>query len=206
MDNDWGPSLLRAVDRHRSATSYRMWLLASLSLAGSEAVASPSCSARPRSEAPLSPEQLAGYRRDGFLVVRRLLTTDETALVGRAIETDTTFNDKRWTTYLADDAGGKTRLNLWSFAGNSTLGLLTRSRRVFGAMRQLRDGEVLHYHSKTRVKHPNAGGMWNWHQDYGAHFCQHPRAALPQCRGPPPGEPLQSSKPAFGCFTSVLLW
>ena len=29
-------------------------------------------------------------------------------------------------------------------------------------------GPVLHYHSKNLVKYPEEGGVWNWHQDYGA--------------------------------------
>ena len=115
----------------------------------------------------LSDEQVAAYRRDGFVVVPTLLQPDEVALVQTAIEQDESLNDARWTISLNDDRGGRTRLNIWSYAGNSTLGHLTRSRRVVGAMRQLLGGEVKHYHSKTLIKKPGQGGEWNWHQDYG---------------------------------------
>eukprot|EP00316_Scyphosphaera_apsteinii_P002110 CAMPEP_0119331772 /NCGR_PEP_ID=MMETSP1333-20130426/81358_1 /TAXON_ID=418940 /ORGANISM="Scyphosphaera apsteinii, Strain RCC1455" /LENGTH=287 /DNA_ID=CAMNT_0007341451 /DNA_START=200 /DNA_END=1063 /DNA_ORIENTATION=- len=108
-----------------------------------------------------------GYRRDGFVTVRGMLTAAEVALIREAIEKDASFHSDDTTIRLADDSGGATRLNLWSNPGNGTLGMLTRSRRVVSSMRTLLGGEVLHYHSKTLIKEPHAGGKWNWHQDYG---------------------------------------
>ena len=68
---------------------------------------------------------------------------------------------------LNDDAAGSTKLALWSNPGNGTLGQFTRSARVMGSAEKLLGHEVVHYHSKQLLKHPNAGGVWNWHQDYG---------------------------------------
>ena len=116
---------------------------------------------------PLSSEQVANYRRDGFVVARGMLSAEEVALVRDAIEQDASFRSGNTTIVLNDDAGGATQLNLWSNPGNGTLGMLTRSRRILASMRMLLGGDVLHYHSKTLIKEPRAGGEWNWHQDYG---------------------------------------
>ena len=120
-------------------------------------------------EAPgaLTPAQRETYRRDGFVVRRALLSEAEVALVRSAIEQDASLNEEDQTILLNDDAGGATRLNLWSNPGNGTLGMLTRSARVVRSVRALLGGPILHYHSKTLVKQPHAGGAWNWHQDYG---------------------------------------
>ena len=118
-------------------------------------------------DAALTAEDVAHYRRDGFVVRRGLLSAEEVALVRAAIEADDSLSSDETTIMLNDDAGGATRLNLWSNPGNGTLGMLARSRRIVTSMRTLLGGDVLHYHSKTLIKQPHAGGAWNWHQDYG---------------------------------------
>lgn len=40
----------------------------------------------------------------------------------------------------------------------------TKSERVLGTAEQLLGRKAVHYHSKQLLKHPQAGGMWNWHQ------------------------------------------
>ena len=77
------------------------------------------------------------------------------------------LNSDADTITLSDDSGGATQLNLWSNPGNGTIGMLVRSKRVMSTMRALLGGDILHYHTKTLVKRPGEGGVWNWHQDYG---------------------------------------
>ena len=135
----------------------------------------------------LSDAEHASFVRDGYVIVRGLLSAEEVSVVREAIEQDESLSPTNENAIaLNDAAGGSTALHLWSKPGDSTLGLLTRSRRVVGAMQRLlsvhgdeeegEDGEgaragaraeVLHYHSKTLRKDPAAGGVWNWHQDYG---------------------------------------
>lgn len=45
--------------------------------------------------------------------------------------------------------------------------MFTRSERVVRSMEELLGGPIVHYHSKSLLKHPKEGGVWNWHQDYG---------------------------------------
>lgn len=113
----------------------------------------------------LSPEQFDAYRRDGFVIVRRLFDAEEIGLLRAAIETDPQLRESL---YNRTDAEGKhTRMATWNHPGDSVYGLAARSRRVVDTMEQLIGGEVYHYHSKLTAKEPYEGGAWEWHQDYG---------------------------------------
>ena len=132
-----------------------------------------------RSFQVLSAAQHDAFDRDGFVIMRGLLSSAEVEVVKTAIEQDQSLaGGSDNAIELSDAAGGKTDLHLWSKPGSGTLGLLTRSQRVVGTMQRLlavgqeerasaAGTEVLHYHSKTLRKDPEKGGVWNWHQDYG---------------------------------------
>jgi len=123
-----------------------------------------------------SAADVAQFKADGYLVVKGLLSQEENALVRRALETDATLIENK--VVLNDDDGGSTSLALWSNPGDGTLGMLSRATRIVYAMRRFLGGAVLHYHSKSLLKPPNQGGVWNWHQDYGywyKDYFLHPR-------------------------------
>ena len=115
----------------------------------------------------LATEQIQTYHKDGYLVVKKFCSREET--------------DKLYATALQDDAmaknaldlndlsGKKTRLSLWFTPGNDVFGYLTRSEKMVNAVAQLLGGEapVCHFHSKLMQKEPRVGGAWEWHQDYG---------------------------------------
>lgn len=83
----------------------------------------------------------------------------------RALEADTSLVENE--ICLNDNESGQTKLALWSKPGDGTLGMFTRCQRVVHTMEALLGGPVVHYHSKRLLKHPESGGVWNWHQDYG---------------------------------------
>ncbi|HET7898913.1 MAG TPA: phytanoyl-CoA dioxygenase family protein [Flavisolibacter sp.] len=115
----------------------------------------------------LTPEQIAAYHHNGFLIVRNFCSAAET--------------ERLYSTALADDAmqlnaldlndqtGKKTRLSLWFTPGNDVFGYLIRSEKMVTCIAQLLGGEapVCHFHSKLMQKEPKVGGAWEWHQDYG---------------------------------------
>jgi len=121
--------------------------------------------ARVRTAFTASAADIQKYHEDGFIVVKGFLAPEENELVRKALELDKTLVEN--TIMLNDDDAGQTRLALWSNPGNGTLGKFTRSARVMGTMESLLGGPVTHYHSKQLLKDPQAGGVWNWHQDYG---------------------------------------
>jgi ectoine hydroxylase len=114
---------------------------------------------------PLSPDQVAQFHRDGYLLLRRLFDGQEMdALLGYA------RNDPGLmaAAYDRKDASGAaTKLALWNQPREDLYGLFSRSPRIIDRMRQLLGDEVYHWHTKMMLKQPLVGGAWEWHQDYG---------------------------------------
>lgn len=115
----------------------------------------------------LTPEQIAAYHKDGYLVIPDFLSQPEVdKLYGIAVG-DSTLQKHAFD--LNDQAGKKTKLTLWYTPGNDAYGLLTKSRRMINSANALLEGDapVCHFHSKLMQKEPKVGGAWEWHQDYG---------------------------------------
>ena len=115
----------------------------------------------------LTPQQLADYNADGYVIVRNFLSAAEIKkLYTIAVEDDTM---QKHSFDLNDQTGKKTRLALWYTPGNDAYGLLTKSNRMVNAVNALMEGDsaVCHFHSKLMQKEPKVGGAWEWHQDYG---------------------------------------
>jgi phytanoyl-CoA hydroxylase len=115
----------------------------------------------------LTPPEVAGYEKDGYVVVKNLLSQNEIAKLSAI-----TFGDgaiQKHAIDLIDQAGKKTKLTSWYFPGNDAYGLLTKSKRLVESVDRLMEGEsaVCHFHSKLMQKEPKVGGAWEWHQDYG---------------------------------------
>jgi phytanoyl-CoA hydroxylase len=119
------------------------------------------------SDFQLTSQQIAGYHRDGYLIVRNFLSQPEVDRLYRIATGDQVLRNHAID--LNDQTGKKTKLTLWYNPGDDAFGLLTRSKRIVGATDQLLDGDspVCHFHSKLMVKEPKVGGAWEWHQDYG---------------------------------------
>lgn len=114
-----------------------------------------------------TPEQIAQYHRDGYIIVKNLVSQAETALLYKtALEDDAM---RKNALDLNDQSGRKTKLSLWFTPGNDVFGYLTRSEKLVGRAAQLMDSDapVCHFHSKLMQKEPKVGGAWEWHQDYG---------------------------------------
>ena len=115
----------------------------------------------------LTQQQLADYKKDGYLIVRNFLAPGEIEkLYDIAIGDDTL---RKHAFDLNDQTGKKTKLTLWYNPGDDAYGLLTRSKRMVESAGQLLEGDspVCHFHSKLMQKEPRVGGAWEWHQDYG---------------------------------------
>jgi ectoine hydroxylase-related dioxygenase (phytanoyl-CoA dioxygenase family) len=115
----------------------------------------------------LTPQQIANYHRDGYLIVADFLSPEEIDKLYHIATGDKVLRNHAFD--LNDQTGKKTKLTLWYNPGDDAFGLLTRSKRMVDATDQLLDGAspVCHFHSKLMVKEPKVGGAWEWHQDYG---------------------------------------
>src|SRR6201991_4490721 len=115
----------------------------------------------------LTQQQLADYERDGYVIVRSFLASDEVEKLYKIATGDDTLSKHAFD--LNDQSGKKTKLTLWYTPGDDAYGLLTRSKRMVDSVDDLLDGDspVCHFHSKLMQKEPRVGGAWEWHQDYG---------------------------------------
>lgn len=115
----------------------------------------------------LTPEQITGYKRDGYIIVKGFLAA---AAVNKLYSIAT--GDEAVAKHafdLNDQSGKRTKLTLWYTPGNDAYGLLTKSKRMVDSVDALLEGDapVCHFHSKLMQKEPKVGGAWEWHQDYG---------------------------------------
>ncbi|HJW17372.1 MAG TPA: phytanoyl-CoA dioxygenase family protein, partial [Flavisolibacter sp.] len=115
----------------------------------------------------LSSQQIKDYHRDGYIIVKSFLSTEEASKLHNIATGDETMRQHAFD--LNDQSGKKTKLTLWYTPGDDAYGLLTKSRKMVESVDQLLDGEapVCHFHSKLMQKEPRVGGAWEWHQDYG---------------------------------------
>lgn len=118
----------------------------------------------------LAPEQLASYRRDGFLLLPKLFSDSEIELLTRRLaEARDALVRKRF--YVMDSSGGHSELVAWSGDRDDLLGAWVRAARLLEAAKDLLDGRsAMHWHSKISFKAPGSEGRWDWHQDYGSWY------------------------------------
>ncbi len=113
----------------------------------------------------LTPDQLAEYDKDGFLLLKGLFDAEEIGLLRRSAKEDKQLDDH---SFGRDDGeGGTVRLSLWNHPGQGIYGAFARCNRLVSVAEQILRDEPYHYHSKMIMKDARVGGAWTWHQDYG---------------------------------------
>lgn len=114
---------------------------------------------------PITDQEVARYRVDGYVLLRGMFEPEEIELLRRAAKEDRALDEHAYG--KADSEGGVIRLSLWNHPGDGIYGMYARCRSIVDSAEQLLGGEVYHYHSKMIMKEPRVGGAWTWHQDYG---------------------------------------
>ena len=115
----------------------------------------------------LTPQQIASFHKDGYVIVKNFLAPKAVEkLYGTAIGDNAMENNA---INVTDQTGKNSKLSLWFTPGYDVFGYLTRSERLVNSVAALLDSDapVCHYHSKLMQKEPKVGGAWEWHQDYG---------------------------------------
>lgn len=115
----------------------------------------------------LTPEQVAQYHADGFLIVRGLFSPEEINLLHNSATQDDAVSQNAYN--VVDSTGRNSKLTLWFTPGDDPFGQLVRTERMVRSVQDLLGNEasVCHFHSKIMQKEPRVGGAWEWHQDYG---------------------------------------
>jgi ectoine hydroxylase len=110
-------------------------------------------------------EELAAFHRDGYIIVRGLLSPEEVTRLGRVARADKSLAES---TYGRKDASGlPVTLAVRNELGDDLYSTIARSRRIVERMSAFLGDEVYHWHHKLILKEPRVGGAWEWHQDYG---------------------------------------
>jgi hypothetical protein len=113
----------------------------------------------------LTPDELERYQKDGYLLIRGMLSNEEVELLGRTAREDRILDQHA--SGRADGEGGTVRLSLWNHPTDTIYGAIARSQSMVSRAEQILEGDVYHYHSKMIMKDAKVGGAWAWHQDYG---------------------------------------
>ncbi|KAA2245552.1 phytanoyl-CoA dioxygenase family protein [Chitinophaga agrisoli] len=115
----------------------------------------------------LTAQQVADFRRDGYVIARHFFSPEEIQKVYACALEDEAMRKNALD--LNDQTGKKTRLTLWFTPGDDIYSLLLRSERMVKSAALLLDSDapVCHFHTKLMQKEPRVGGAWEWHQDYG---------------------------------------
>lgn len=118
----------------------------------------------------LTPEQVARYERDGFLVFPGLFSKAEIAVLRQ--ETARLAQVRAGTVIREHTGAVRSIFRVHEEDGETRSGAfraLVRTPRVLGPVRQaLGTDEVYVYHTKINTKPAIEGTVWMWHQDYGS--------------------------------------
>jgi hypothetical protein len=113
----------------------------------------------------IADELIARYNEDGYILIRGMLSSEETGLLSRSAREDRVMDQHSFG--RGDGEGGTIRLSLWNHPTDTIYGMIARSESIVGTAEKLLADEVYHYHSKMIMKDAKVGGAWAWHQDYG---------------------------------------
>jgi ectoine hydroxylase len=107
----------------------------------------------------LTAGQVEQYHKDGFLIVRGMLTHEMIALVERAANEDR----------AVDQQGGRdgaARLSIWFDPSDTIYGAVARSASIVNAAETLLGDDAYHFQSNMAFKEARVGAASSWHQDY----------------------------------------
>ncbi|NEP89198.1 MAG: phytanoyl-CoA dioxygenase family protein [Okeania sp. SIO2C2] len=119
---------------------------------------------------PLTPEQIAKYNEDGFVIIPGFFEVQEIEPIRIACEKDPGIRGQE--TEFADAQGNISRIAHWTELGDSLLGVIPRLARVVDGSETLLGGECYHWHSKLVQKLPKSKGHFGWHQIYGGVYTE----------------------------------
>jgi ectoine hydroxylase-related dioxygenase (phytanoyl-CoA dioxygenase family) len=113
-----------------------------------------------------TPEQIAQFNEDGYLMVPGLFDAEEMDLLLKIGKAD---HEKAEMVRASKDTEGR-ESKLWLTSDLDREDIyngFVRCHRLVDTMEAVMGDEVYLYHYKMMVKEPRVGGAWEWHQDYG---------------------------------------
>jgi ectoine hydroxylase len=111
----------------------------------------------------ITPDQVQQYHKDGFLIVRSVLSHEETAFIERAADEDRAADQQA---AREGDNSGANRLSIWFDPSDTIYGAVARSESIVDAAEKLLGDEAYHFQSNMAFKEAQVGAASSWHQDY----------------------------------------
>ncbi len=111
----------------------------------------------------LNSDQLETYRKDGFVRIPELFTSEEINVVRREVP-DLLVDGGRGVILETDAKTHRSVLNVHRF--NDPFDRLCRHKKVIGPVMQLLGSPVYIFQAILNVKRAYDGAQWQWHQDY----------------------------------------
>ncbi len=118
---------------------------------------------------PLDDAQIGQFHRDGYLIVRNCVPTEQAARIRRIAEADPRLQADAKFNQNYEGEGVGTRLVYRGQLDDDTYSAYARSQYLVDPMQQLFGDAIRHYYHLQMLKDPQTGG-WQWHQDYGYHY------------------------------------
>lgn len=116
----------------------------------------------------MSEAEAADYARDGYIIRKGLLTTDEVNVFRDRARAQLEAENKAGAVMAKGDKEGKTTLlKMWNKAEDDQYGYLARDERLVDLAEDAIGKPIYLYSHKMTMKQPNEGGAWEWHQDFG---------------------------------------
>jgi ectoine hydroxylase-related dioxygenase (phytanoyl-CoA dioxygenase family) len=113
----------------------------------------------------LTPELVAAYDRDGYVLAENLFDEAEIATMLREVESGQRVAQTRGG--REDSSGKKAGIAIWHELGDDIWAAASTHPRIVNNVRILMREEIAFFHGKVMLKEARSGGAWEWHQDYG---------------------------------------
>lgn len=114
-----------------------------------------------------SDQDCADFRRDGYRLVRRLLSAKELAGLNDAVPALLAGDEASDGMHREREKSGAVRQVYGADRHQPLFRALVRHPGILGPVRALTGNDVYVWHSKINVKDAFEGAVWLWHQDYG---------------------------------------
>ena len=114
---------------------------------------------------PMTPGLVAGFDRDGYVLVENVFSEAEVAAMLRDVESGERVARTR--SGREDSSGKKAGIAIWTELGDDIWAAASSHPHIVNAVRILLREEIAFFHGKVMLKEARSGGAWEWHQDYG---------------------------------------
>ncbi|HYF49095.1 MAG TPA: phytanoyl-CoA dioxygenase family protein [Planctomycetota bacterium] len=111
--------------------------------------------------------QLEQYRRDGYLLARGLLNSDEVGALNSEMLALLSGDETKDRMHREREKSGAVRQVYLAHRYSPAYRQITRDPKLLDPIKQVIGNDVYVWHSKINVKDAFEGTVWLWHQDYG---------------------------------------